>query len=180
MPKPKDERYLNLLAEHERIIAKLYTLFAKQLPKTSSFWQMLKAEEFQHTGMINELAKEVMNKSAWLSAERAGYKKIETSIQTVSQQITRWEQDTVSVRDAFKYAWLMEHSMVENDFFLPVQGDSPMAMQVMEAIRDSTQDHIARIHEASKKYARLPWYQRFISFWDDKPDPEVEFFKERD
>ena len=158
------------------MMARLYEVIARQLPKTATFWLQLKAEEFQHAGMLTELVREVQLGHAWIAAERENTRKITTSLGVIEAQATRWTKEGVSVRDAFRYALLMENSLVEKEYFVPLQGDSATVIQTLGAIYASTNNHIKRLREAAARYCRRPWYQRLLDIFDDEADDNADFW----
>ncbi len=54
---------VKLLLEHERAIAKFYTICAKMFPQYSSFWQELAGEEVRHTKIIETVLQKVDEKT---------------------------------------------------------------------------------------------------------------------
>jgi hypothetical protein len=159
-----DTLFLSLMIRHEHAISRLYRALAERLPDSANFWRHLSREEMTHGKLLCELKEEVKLGNAQLASDRFPAKVIMTSLASLEPRTRSWTMFGVAAPDAFSYAYMLETSFIERDFFVPLEGDSSCTVQVLDDLREYTEDHVDRLCEATQKYCPRSWYQRFMDY----------------
>ena len=84
---------------------------------------------------------------------------VKGALGTIEPRIRTWGKWGVTSEDAFAYAIIVEHTMIDREFFTPFADDSRGAVEIMAEVKHQTDRHLRRVHAAAKWF-RLPWWLR--------------------
>lgn len=136
----KKYHYIGLHAEHERLLANLYTLFGRIFPD-DELWPFMIEEERKHESWL----KEIMLR---LKEGVINFRNPEYSIETVKKEIINLAETIeycseykISHKEAYKIAFDQENSMLEDKFFDNFSSDAPAIESVFEKLIEDTLEH---------------------------------------
>lgn len=141
---------LYLLAENERIVAKLYQTFAQKNEKRRTFWNNLADEELEHAYWIERLETEIKKGKVEIKKRRFSVKKIVNSISKINKISERASSDDaafVDYSEQLKVAIKIEGGMLEKKFFKAFKTDDEKILRLLNGLKVATKRH----HELMKK-----------------------------
>ena len=138
---------LDLLEEHERIIGRLYAVYAERFPQERTFWQGLSREENKHAECIASLRPKIENDPNSLIVTRFPMAAIEHSIGYINKLIEQAQHPSLTRTKALSAAMDIETALLENKYFEVFASDSPPLRRVLELLDRGTHAHLQRIRE---------------------------------
>jgi hypothetical protein len=139
---------IDLLANHELAISKLYRTYARTFPSYEDFWSNLAAEETDHAKCILKIKAKALDGTISLTPDRFSTAAINRSLRYLEQANEAAADPGFSILNALSTASLVEDALLENKFFEIVQGDSPMLRQILDTLNQATQEHCQIVHQA--------------------------------
>ncbi len=128
MEQPKNlNPIINLLGQHEEIMAQLYQTYAAQFPDPE-FWQNLAQAEHVHYRWVKSLSTPHL-KNIYLDEAIFQSAGIETSINYIKELIAKASNHTLI--NALSYALDIETAMIEKGYFKIFKSDSPKVNQIL-------------------------------------------------
>ncbi len=150
-------RLLELLAEHETEIARLYEAYAAALPDHRRLWKDLSDDEASHADWIRSLIPHVEDGSLGLREGRFAAAAVETSLRYVRGRVAETSVEPPEFLKALVIALDVEDAMLERQFFDVADDDTPELRRVLNSLKSETQRHRAglqRAREAAEKHGR--------------------------
>ncbi len=138
---------LELMAENEENIARLYQLYAEKLPDFEDFWLKLADEEIEHASLIRDFAAGVEKGIYNLDEKRFPPGALQTYkayLDGSMQKAIRKGVDTIS---AFTTAMYIEESLIELKYFEVIDSGSDDFDEVLSRLKKATTEHNKRIKE---------------------------------
>jgi hypothetical protein len=132
---------LELLAEHERAIARLYRAYASRFDEHAGFWTNLADEELKHSACLNKLRTLSQEDDTFVIVERFSVDAIQFSIRYIEELIERASQPL---------ATKLEESLLEKNFFEVLSGDSQEVQEVLDFLTNETERHSKILIEAQR------------------------------
>lgn len=141
---------LELLAEHERAIARLYRAYASRFEEHAEFWSNLADEEIKHSACLNKLKILSREDDTFVIVERFSVDAIRFSIRYIEELVERAGQPDFEFINAFSLATKLEESLLEKNFFEVLSGDSQEVQEVLEFLTNETERHSKILIKAQK------------------------------
>lgn len=138
---------IELLAENEENIARLYRLYAEKLPKFRDFWTRLAGEEIVHASWIREFADGVKEKTLYINEKRFPREALQTYEEYLDGSIEKANRKGVDAIGAFTTAFYIEESLIELKFFEVIDSGSEDFNKVLLRLKKATVEHNNRIKE---------------------------------
>ena len=135
----------------ERVVGRLYKIYADSFQADSSFWVQLSKEEEDHAGMIKELEKEVQNSNLSFDETRFNLNAIQTTIRYVQQKIKQANDGLLTAQEAYNIAWDIENGLLEKNFFQTFQTDNHRLRVVLKKLITDTTEHRNRVNRQKNK-----------------------------
>ena len=144
----KQVKTLELMAEHEKAISRLYQEYARKFPKQKDFWFKIASEEVDHANWIYRLYSQA--KEGLLHFKEGRFKKaaIETSLKYVKSKLTEAQIKNISAKKALSVARDLENGLIEKNYFEIFKSDRLEIKQVFRDIANATREHRIRIEKA--------------------------------
>jgi len=142
---PGEGDIVNLLAEHERAIGRLYRVYAGRFPEHRDFWSRLADEEEQHANWLRRLLVRVEEGLGCVRPDRFDRSAVEGSIRRVEQMIEEAAKPQFSSADALRTAMTIENTLLEAEYFEIFEGTAAEVVQVQYCLADATEDHCQRL-----------------------------------
>ena len=141
----KQYKLINLLAQRERVICDLYSIFAKIDQKDRAFWQSLSDDESQHANLLIDLISDISTGSISLEDSKINIKEIKSGIMHVKALEALSLDQKISPSRALKEAYSIENSLLESRIFEELSFLAPTMAEVFIVLNNSTQRHAQRI-----------------------------------
>ena len=138
---------LELLAENEEHIARLYRLYSEKLPKFKDFWSQLADEEIEHASWIRDFASGVKEDTLQINEKRFPRSALQTYKEYLDGSIEKATRKGVDTMSAFTTALYIEESLIELKFFEVIDSGSEDFDKVLLRLKKATAEHNNRIKE---------------------------------
>ena len=145
------KRIVELLVEHERAIAKLYTSCAQMFPEYSAFWEGLAGEEVRHASIIETVLQKVDDKTLFIDESRFKMRPLQISLEYVEEVTGRVNRGEVTLISALSIASAIEKSIFEENYFDIFKGDSVKFNQFLKMLQDETAAHEKKLEKMLAK-----------------------------
>ena len=143
---------LEVLSEHERVIAQLYQAYSARFDESSVFWAGLAQEELRHAACLNKLKILLQADSAIVIIERFSIDAVQFSINYVNQLIERASQPDFKLINALSLAMKLEEALLERNFFEVLSGDGQEIREALEFLAAETERHFQMLHNTLEDY----------------------------
>ena len=149
----KKYRILQLLAENEEAIARLYRAYAEKFPRYQDFWSDLAQEEIQHSHWIQKLSS-MIDYSVEIKEDKFDMKVFQISSDYLDEKLDQAKNEKISFKDALSIALDIETGMLERGYFKVFEGDSQELKKIFHALATATEKHTNKIREVLGKKRR--------------------------
>ena len=146
----RQSQIIELLANNEEAVQKLYLLYATKYPESKEFWSKLAQEEAGHAFMIRNLELEATNKpgKVLFKPDRFTPEAIQSSINYINQLIKEFPDKNYPLITALSLAMQIEQSLIEKKYFEVVEGDDIVLQNTLNTLRNDSQEHFERVKKA--------------------------------
>lgn len=148
------KRIVELLLEHERAIAKLYTSCAQMFPEYRSFWEGLAVEELRHASIIETVLQKVDDKTLFIDESRFKMRPLQISLEYVEEVTGRVDRGELTQVSALSIATAIEKSIFEGNYFEIFKGDSVKLNHFLKKLQDETAVHEKKLEKMHAKVRR--------------------------
>ena len=138
---------VDLLGEHERLIGRLYGVYADKFPEEREFWLSLSQEEAQHANWIESLRSRIEDDPASLIVDRFPTVAIQHSVGYVNKLIDQASRPGLTRVKALSAAVDIERALLENKYFDVFASDSPALRRTLELLDRSTRSHFQKVQQ---------------------------------
>lgn len=149
----KKQRILNLLAENEEAVARLYKAYAEKFPRHEKFWITLAKEEIKHSQWIQKLSTRT-HSPIQINENRFDEAVFRISLDYLEDKLIQSNNDDLSHKDALTIALDIETGMFERGYFNVFEGDDPALKRVLKGLAAETEKHTDSIR---KEIAKKRW-----------------------
>ena len=147
-PQEQEKGVIELLIEHEKVIGKLYSIYADKFPAFREFWERLSKEEAQHAEWLGRLSARIRDGSGHFNRDRFSIQAIQHSIQYAEKTVNQaWEAE-IGLINALSASLYIEESMLEKKYFEVFEGDSAEIRQVLLMLAEATGEHYRKVRKA--------------------------------
>lgn len=136
------------LAECERMLAQLYSVYSKNLPAMDKFWTSLSNAEWKHASWLQTLGEGMRKGCLTLSVEGVSLKSVELFQKITTEAIAKARDGEVSAQGSVYTALAIETSMLDADFYTTVKSDCKDVYDLTDKLSSETQQHIATLQQA--------------------------------
>jgi rubrerythrin len=141
----KQSKTIEMLADHELAIGRLYKVYAEKFPYYKDFWLTLSGEETQHANWINELESKIEEDSIHFNPDRFQIPAIQHSLNYAQKMLAKAQGSDLDLVSALSTASSIEDALIENRFFEIFEADSAELKQTLRKLAQATEDHRQRI-----------------------------------
>lgn len=142
---------LDLLAQCERVVGRLYRVYSEMFLEHQGFWLGLSAEEMMHAARIEELAGTM--DPADLSLSRFNPQAVSASLEYLAARVREAEAQDLDLVAALSVALEIERAMLEHKWFEVLKTNSVEAKQTLAGLAADTRRHtlmITAVWESAK------------------------------
>jgi hypothetical protein len=148
-----EQEIVNLMADIELTVGKLYGVYAKKFPENAHFWDDIVKEEENHARLIRTLTAHLKKGEIRLDEARCNKGAVETVLNFVKGRLDLALKHAIRPVDAFFTALQIEKNVIENDFCSFFTGDSPEFKKACEIIAWETTQHRGKMKEMYDTYS---------------------------
>ncbi len=134
-------KVIELLAEHETMIGRLYKEYAQKFLHWKDFWSKLSAEERGHANWILKLRSKIKGGSVYFKEDRFNKEAIKTSLKYLNNQLSQAQMQDISLIKALSIARDIENGLIEKKFFEIFEGDPIELKHVLLNLAAATREH---------------------------------------
>ncbi len=138
---------IEMLAEHEETIGRLYAGYAEIFPEHKAFWVTLAFEESDHAKKIRELIEDRKKGHVMYDAEKYDSKAIKASSDYLRQQIDKCRNEYVSLVNALSVALNIEKAIIDGKVFEAFKGRTQRTRELIRELAKSVTDHYQAIQQ---------------------------------
>ena len=149
----KKYQILQLLAENEEAIARLYRAYAEKFPRHRDFWSDLAQEEIQHSRWIQKFSS-MSDYSVEIKEDKFDLKVFQISSEYLEEKLDQAKNEKISFQDALSIALDIETGMLERGYFKVFEGNSLEFKKIFHALTSATEKHTNKIREVLAKKRR--------------------------
>jgi rubrerythrin len=149
----KKQTILELLAENEVAVARLYRAYAEKFPRRKDFWNTLVREEIQHSRWIQKLSTGT-HAPVQIKEDRFDVAVFQISFDYLEDKLAQAKSEDLSHKEALATALDIETGMFERGYFEVFEGDDPELRKVLNLLAKETKKHTDSIRNA---LARKRW-----------------------
>ena len=146
--KQNQVRIVELLADHEMAVSKLYQIYSERFPDYENFWSELSGDETYHAKCIRELTSKIEQGLVYFNEERFQPAAIARSLQYIEQMQEKALQPDFSLINALSVASFIEDALIENKYFEVFEGESAELQEVLRFLASATKQHREKVHKA--------------------------------
>lgn len=138
---PQGEEVLEVMANLEMQISRLYDVYGRRFPSHALFWRRLSGEETGHAGLIRELMDAARRGDIMVEEGRFRKEAVQMVLKSLEGHIRDAESGKTDLVNAFSVAAAMENALLEKDFFRIFHGDSSGLRVRLDRLQKDTQNH---------------------------------------
>lgn len=138
---------LELMAENEEHISRLYQLYGEKLPKFKDFWNQLADEEIMHATWIRNFAEGVKDKTLYINEKRFPREALQTYKDYLDGSMQKALRTGIDTMGAFTTSLYIEESLIELKFLKVIDSGSEDFDKVLLRLKTATIEHNERIKE---------------------------------
>ncbi|MEI6211063.1 MAG: hypothetical protein WCR06_05505 [bacterium] len=143
-------RILDSLVDCESRIEALYQKFAVAFPRFAEFWEGLACEERRHVHALKSMHSFLERGQLFQNIGRFDQQKVDGLLAILEEADQNVTTDKMESSEAFAMALRLECSLVESRFYVDVTSDAPAFSAVCRVLRAETEQHVAKLHVATK------------------------------
>ena len=147
---------IELLAENEMVISRIYKVFSERFPEYHDFWETMAEEEIQHADLIRSVVPEVKEGAVRFKAQRLDETSVGMFRDYLKFSLARAREQDIPLEDAFETALAIEHDLIERSFFDLFEADTRELMLVFEGLASSTREHHRRLVQTIENSGQSP------------------------
>jgi rubrerythrin len=147
---------IELLAENEMVISRIYRVFSERFPDYHDFWAKMAEEEIEHADMIRSVLPYVKKGTVRFKAQRFDETSVGMFRDYLKFSLARVGEQGIALKDAFETALAIEHDLLERSFVDWFEADTGELMLVFEGLASSTREHHRRLVQATENSEQSP------------------------
>ena len=134
MLKPYQKNIIDSMIKQESLLAKLYTLFAKQFPDYSELWTALAKDEMQHAKWLGELYEAGAKGIVLFDEGKIKTYTMNAFITYLEGIIARAEKNELPLANAISCTHDLERSLIEKNVFSHFDSTSAKARSILKRL----------------------------------------------
>jgi len=146
---------LDMLANNEEYIAKLYQAYASRFIEYGTFWNGMAAEELGHADIIRKFSREVEQGLGHINEKRFNKEALDTYSNYVKKELDAVQKTRLSLMHALSTAFYIEQSLIEARFFEAFEGGSEETKKLLQQYKAHEKEHVERVRKIMVEQ-RLP------------------------
>ncbi|MBU0986651.1 MAG: hypothetical protein KKH68_05290 [Proteobacteria bacterium] len=142
---PDQEKIIQLLVAQERLLSKLYAVFAEQFPNYADFWAKLSKEEEAHAMLIEKLREAEQKGLVFFDVSKINIYALNTFIDRLGKLVEKAEQSEFTQLSAFTCAVDYETALIEKNVFTHFSPANVKVKNTLKTLQSETVKHTEKI-----------------------------------
>jgi len=155
--KPQQEKIIQQMIDQERLLSKIYALFAEKFPQYHDFWMDLSKEEKRHAGLIEKLREAEKEGLVFFDEGKTRTNTLTVFIAYLEDQYKKALQKDFGIAAAFTCALDLEQALIEKDVFSRFESLTEKTRGVMNKLKSETKNHIEKIRQTRNEITDKPF-----------------------
>ena len=144
---------IDIMAQYEETIGKLYQTYAQTQPELADLWNTLYSQEMEHRNWLINLADAVGTGKVHFNKDRFKIEPLHLALDYINKELSKAQNMTIPTKDSLNKAFQIEQSMIEKKFFEVFETDSVDLKHVLQNLANETKKHIEMIREKQASLA---------------------------
>lgn len=149
--KPYQEQIIQQMVAQEKLLSRLYALFAQQFPEYAEFWGKLSKEEETHSKLIEKLWEAEKKGLVFFDEGKVKTYTLNLLIGRLEEVVEKAERRGFDLPAAFAYAVDYESALIEKNVFTHFDSLNDKIKGSLKILQDETLKHVERIRHMQKE-----------------------------
>jgi len=149
--KPYQEKIIQQMVTQEKLLSRLYALFAQQFPEYAEFWGKLSKEEETHSKLIEKLWEAEKKGLVFFDEGRVKTNTLNLLIGRLEEVVEKAERRGFDLPAAFAYAVDYESALIEKNVFTHFDSLNDKIKGSLKRLQSETLKHVERIRHMQKE-----------------------------
>lgn len=138
------DKTIELMAEQEALISRLYDTYSRRFTEEAGFWRTLAEDEDNHHQWLAVLAENLQKGDLRFIQRKFPIQAVKSSVDYVRSLIE--DADKHTLISALSYALDLENSLIEKNYFEIFDADSSQMKEVFSKLKGQTAEHRSMIN----------------------------------
>ncbi len=147
---PFQETILEQMITQEKLLARLYAVFAEQFPPYHDFWRELSREEVSHAKILEKLLQAAKKGIVLFDEGKTTSNTLSIFIKGLEGIIQKAERGECTLSTAFAYSVDYETSLIEKNVFSRFHSLHDKTRAALNTLQSETMQHAERIKNQQK------------------------------
>lgn len=149
--KPYQEQIIQQMVAQEKLLSRLYALFAQQFPEYAEFWGKLSKEEETHSKLIEKLWEAEKKGLVFFDEGKVKTYTLNLLIGRLEEVVEKAERRGFDLPAAFACAVDYESALIEKNVFTHFDSLNDKIKGSLKILQDETLKHVERIRHMQKE-----------------------------
>lgn len=149
--KPYQEKIIQQMVTQEKLLSRLYALFAQQFPEYAEFWGKLSKEEETHSKLIEKLWEAEKKGLVFFDEGKVKTYTLNLLIGRLEEVVEKAERRGFDLPSAFACAVDYESALIEKKVFTHFDSLNKKIKSSLKRLQDETLKHVERIRHMQKE-----------------------------
>ena len=159
----KGIEYLELLVKYHQLLVVFYDLLAEKETGNAVLWKQMAAGKQDEMAALQGLRDGVHNDQASIAMTRTPAPELLMATAALENRIQSWCHWGMTEQAAMEYSMMIERSLVEEDFYLPLRGDSTETVDVLHSLWDEAERNLDHLQRTGRRRTKKGWLFRIVS-----------------
>lgn len=147
---PNKEKIIQQLITQEKLLSKLYAIFADKFPTHADFWTKLSREEENHARLVEKLRQAEQKGLVFFEEGKINIYSLKTFIDNLEKLVQKLEESELTLRSAYAYAVDYETALIEQNVFTHFVPGNAKVKNALKILQSETLKHIERMKDMRK------------------------------
>ena len=148
---PYQAKIIQQMVTQEKLLSKMYALFAQQFPEYAEFWGKLSKEEEAHSKLIEKLWEAEKKGLVFFDEGRVKTDTLNLIIGRLEELVQKAEKRFFDLPSAFAIAVDYESGLIEKKIFTHFDSLNDKIKGRLKILQDETLKHVERIRHMQKE-----------------------------
>jgi hypothetical protein len=148
MVKINQDNTIELLAQNEESLSRLYQVYASKFTEYKELWMGLANEEKNHAGWIHSFVVKAREGRGLINSNRFRAAAVRTFLNHTEEEIAKANKPDYQSINALSVAYYIEESLIERKYFEVFEGDSTELKKLLQDLAEATKTHAMKIKTA--------------------------------
>lgn len=148
MKEDKQDQVINLLAENEKKIGELYSMYAEKFPDYHNLFVLLAGEEEAHSQWIKGLYNDVLSGDLFVDQERFNINALKLFADYIKKKIADIQDLGLTLKKALGIGLDIENTLIESKWFEVYSTDKVKMRIALKRIQEANYIHKKKFTEA--------------------------------